>query len=224
MQDQDGASRRAGSHLGHRHDLQSRGCARGGPVGAGAPERSRLRGRDRRRRLGPRDRGPGGALAAAAGRAARPCLAGSIGLSRRRDPQPRHPRLPAAIIASSSTATASRGPTSSRPIAGWRNRAGSSPATACCSRAALTAAVLSDGLRARDAGAPPIGSRQRLRGGVNRLAALLRLPLGRAAQARAGTMARRALLQSRGLALRSRARRRLRRELPAAGAARIPIC
>ena len=63
---------------------------------------------------------------------------------------------------------------------------------------------------------------QRLRGGINRLAALLRLPLGPLRRLRHRRLARRALLQSRGLALRSRPRRRLRRRLSAAGARRIP--
>ncbi len=81
---------------------------------------------------------------------------------------------------------------------------------------ALTAAVLRDGLEPATWSAGDWIAR-RVRGGVNRLAALLRLPLGRLRKLAAGTMARRALLQSRGLALRSRARRRLRRELQRLG-------
>ena len=70
----------------------------------------------------------------------------STGLPRRRDPQPGDPARAAATIASSSTATASRGRISSRPTGGSPSPAGSSPATACCCRRALTEAVLRDGL------------------------------------------------------------------------------
>ena len=83
----------------------------------------------------------------------------------------------AEIIASSSTATASCGPTSS-PCTGVSPKPdGSSPATACCCRRRLTAAVLRDGLQP-ESWTFADWVAQRARGGVNRLAALLRLPLG----------------------------------------------
>ena len=112
-----------------------------------ASDRPRLRGRGRGRRLGPRDRRAGRALAAAPGRSARACLAGGP----RAFAPPRSATArsspPAATTASSSTAIALRGRISSRRIGelaepGWfvtGNRV-------LLSRE-LTAAVLRDGLQ-----------------------------------------------------------------------------
>ena len=58
---------------------------------------------------------------------------------------------------------------------------------------------------------------QRLRGGINRVSALLRLPLGPLRRLRQKAWRGRALLQSRGLATRSRPRRRLRCRLQRLG-------
>ena len=88
-----------------------------------------------------------------------------------------HPRRRAATIASSSTATASRGPTSSRRIGGWPSRAGSSPATACCFRRRSPRPCCATAC-SRKPWIAPSWLAQRRRGGVNRLAAVLRLPLG----------------------------------------------
>ena len=83
----------------------------------------------------------------------------------------------AAPTASSSTAIALCGRISSRSIAGSPSRARSSPATAFCCRASSPRRCWRDRL------SPEIWSfgrwiGERLRGGVNRLSALLRLPLG----------------------------------------------
>ena len=58
---------------------------------------------------------------------------------------------------------------------------------------------------------------ERRRGGINRLSALLHLPLGPLRRLRQRRLARRALLQSGDLARRSRSRRRLRRRLQRLG-------
>ena len=141
--------------------------------------------------------------------AARARLARGSRLSRGRDPQPRDPRLRAAATASSSTAIASCGPTSSRRIGAWPSPDGSSPATACCFRrpSRRPCCATTCGLKA---GAHRRWIGERLRGGVNRLSAVLRLPLGPLRKLRIAPVAGRALLQSRDLAVRSRSCRRLR--------------
>ena len=62
-----------------------------------------------------------------------------------------------------------------------------------------------------------LGRRERSRGGINRARAVLRLPLGPLRKMRPGAWQRRALLQSRGLAHRSRPRRWFRRGLQRLG-------
>src|SRR5262249_30016732 len=148
----------------------------GGLVGAVAAERSRLRSCRRRRRLKAGNCGTGGRLAIAARRSPRPYLAGRSRLPRRRDPQPRHPRLSRRVFHLPRWGL-HRAPRFGRrpsPLAerGWfvtGNRVLLSPA--------LTAAVLRDAARPGDWSAREwIG--HRMRGDVNRLAAVLRLPLG----------------------------------------------
>ena len=73
------------------------------------------------------------------------------------------------------------------------------------------------GARDRAMGNWRAGSRQRFSGGLNRLAPVLRLPLGPLRKAAAHGLGGRALLQSRGLALRPRSRRWLRCELQRLG-------
>ena len=83
----------------------------------------------------------------------------------------------AAPTASSSTATASCGRISSPPIGGWPSRGAFVTGNRILLSQALTEKVLRDGLA-------PEGWRlvdwigERLRGGINRLSALMRLPLG----------------------------------------------
>ena len=112
--------------------------------------------------------------------------------------------------------------TSSAPTGGLPNRAGSSPATACCCLAALTAAVLRDGLQPQ-AWTLCRMDRQRAarrRQSARRRAAVAARP---AAQAAAGEMAGRAFLQSRGLARRISTGSMVSMRASAAGDARIPI-
>ena len=83
---------------------------------------------------------------------------------------------------SSSTATASRGRTSSRRIAGLPNRASSSAATAYCCREALTEDVLANKLEPEHWTIAD-WARHRARGDINRLLPLLRAAARAVAQA-----------------------------------------
>ena len=128
---------------------------------------------------GPATRGRGGALAAAPGRAARPCLAGRFGLSRRRDPQSRHPRRQGRLLCLPRRRLHRAAATSSRPIAGWRSPGWFVTGNRVLLSPALTAAVLQRRPAARDLERPAMDRASPARTMSTASAALLRLPLGR---------------------------------------------
>ena len=168
----------------------------------------------------PRDRRAGRALAAAARRGARPCLAAKSGLSRRRDPQPGARSLPAATIACSSTAIASRGRTSSQSIASWRNRGWFVTGNRVLLVAGTDRCRAARGVAAGDVEPRPNGSRSAAAAASIGWRRCCACRSGRCASSVAA-MARRALVQSRGLALGSRSGRRLRREFQRLGPRRF---
>ena len=151
-------------------------------------------------------------------RSAHPCLAGASRLPRRRDPQPRAPRRARRLLRLPRRRLHRRVRISSRSTGGSPSAAGSSRQP----RAAVRAADRRRAARRARAGtwSSRTGSARRRQGGVNRLAALLHLPLGPLRKLRAAQMAGRALLQSRGLALAISMRSTASTRASTAGAAR----